>query len=195
MEPINPVNTLLILPITYLLYRIIYPSLPVDGFSRTYDANIYNWLPEKHPDVLVQKKYTPTTLAPFDGKTGGRILLAIMKAPGGKLVSGGKGERTVFDVSSGRSFYGPGKQSCPAGLILPMQCEILKRQMECMGTSLVKTPREAWQSSRMMMVSLSPHRSPVHLRPFLPANHRVAKLMTLQTCSRPWVNHWINWTI
>lgn len=42
---------------------------------------------------MLFKIYTPKTLEPFDGKNGGRILLAI---------SG-----TVFDVTSGRNFYGP----------------------------------------------------------------------------------------
>lgn len=39
------------------------------------------------------KHYTPKTLEKFDGKDGGKILLAI--------------DRHVFDVSNGRNFYGP----------------------------------------------------------------------------------------
>ena len=43
--------------------------------------------------VLFQT-YTPKTLVPFDGKDGGRILLAI--------------NDIAFDVTAGRGFYGPG---------------------------------------------------------------------------------------
>jgi membrane-associated progesterone receptor component len=108
----NPINALLIPPILYLLSLIIYPSHPSSSSSSpnskdtqalpsTYDPAVYNWLPAKHPDVLVYKKYTPKELAVYDGKEsqGGRILLAIQRV---------KGERTVFDVGSGRGFYGPG---------------------------------------------------------------------------------------
>lgn len=54
----------------------------------------YNWKPAKHPSCIVWKKYTPRSLEPFSGRDGGRILLAI--------------DGKVFDVTNGRSFYGPG---------------------------------------------------------------------------------------
>jgi len=41
--------------------------------------------------------YTPRTLTKFSGRNGGRILLAIAG--------------TVFDVTAGRGFYGPGEHS------------------------------------------------------------------------------------
>lgn len=41
------------------------------------------------------KQYTPIDLRPFDGTNGKPILLAI--------------DRQVFDVTAGKSFYGPGK--------------------------------------------------------------------------------------
>lgn len=59
----------------------------------------YSTLPEHHPSTTEFVEYTPRTLALHDGTTvtGGkesRILLAI--------------NGRVFDVSSGRHFYGPG---------------------------------------------------------------------------------------
>lgn len=50
-----------------------------------------------HPPTVLFRVYTPKSLVRFDGREGseGRILLAI----------GG----VVFDVSAGRSFYGPGR--------------------------------------------------------------------------------------
>jgi hypothetical protein len=99
----NPLNVILLPPILYLLSLIFYPPLkPAKDLPREYDPNIYNWLPLNHPDVLLYKCYSPKQLVIHDGKDGGRILLAIMN------VASGKGERTVFDVTSGRSFYGPG---------------------------------------------------------------------------------------
>lgn len=57
----------------------------------------YTWMPVKHPATVLFREYTPRSLAEFDGRRkdgdGGRILLAI--------------DRVVFDVSAGRSFYGP----------------------------------------------------------------------------------------
>jgi membrane-associated progesterone receptor component len=104
----NPINVILLPPIIYILSLIFYPPLAAptsDILPSEYDPKIYNWRPAKHPEVLLYKKYTPKELAAHDGKGGGRILLAI------KRVGGGEGERTVFDVSSGRGFYGPGRLS------------------------------------------------------------------------------------
>ncbi|WVF70317.1 hypothetical protein IAT40_005107 [Kwoniella sp. CBS 6097] len=100
----NPVNLLLIPPILYLFFRIIVPSptSPAPAAS-TYSEQVYNWLPARHPDVIVQKKYTPSSLAEYDGVKSERILLAILRTgPDGKW-----GERTVFDVTAGKTFYGP----------------------------------------------------------------------------------------
>ncbi|GFZ45565.1 hypothetical protein JCM24511_03293 [Saitozyma sp. JCM 24511] len=94
----NPLNLLLIPPILYLAFRIVVPG--------EYDADVYNWMPAKHPEVIVHRKYTAAELAELDGKDGGRILLAIMRVGRDGKVSKGL-ERTVFDVSNGRSFYGP----------------------------------------------------------------------------------------
>ena len=48
-----------------------------------------------HPPTVLFRVYTSRSLERFDGRTEGRILLAI----------GG----IVFDVTAGRNFYGPRK--------------------------------------------------------------------------------------
>lgn len=92
----NPINTALLLYILYSVQRIIFPpvSRPSNPVPSEFKSG-YTWLPKSHPPTVLFKDYTPKTLAPFDGKDGGRILLAI--------------NGTVFDVTAGRSFYGPGK--------------------------------------------------------------------------------------
>jgi membrane-associated progesterone receptor component len=108
----NPLNLLLIPPILYLAFRIVFPSHPPSTkvVPGEYDADVYNWMPAKHPEVIVHRKYTASELAELDGKGGGRILLAIMRVGRDGKVSKGL-ERTVFDVSNGRSFYGPGESA------------------------------------------------------------------------------------
>lgn len=105
----NPLNVLLVPPILYVIYLIIFPSpsLPTRT-PHLYSEEHYNWLPDRHPHVACYKKYTVKDLQPFNGQNGkepdgGRILLAIMRTSQGKMM-----ERTVFDVSAGRGFYGPG---------------------------------------------------------------------------------------
>jgi membrane-associated progesterone receptor component len=48
----------------------------------------------KEPQPVVFKTFTPRTLLPFNGKNGAPVYLAV--------------RGVVFDVSSGRNFYGPG---------------------------------------------------------------------------------------
>ena len=91
----NPINTALLLYIIYSIHRIVFPSvtLPPKPIPTEFKSG-YTWMPKSHPPTVLFKNYTPKTLAQYDGKDGGRILLAIMA--------------TVFDVSAGRNFYGPG---------------------------------------------------------------------------------------
>ena len=91
----HPVNTALLLYILYLLQRILVPSTSLPRTPPTEFKAGYSWMPRAHAPALLFTTYTPRTLVKFDGKDGGRILLAI---------SG-----TVFDVTAGRGFYGPGK--------------------------------------------------------------------------------------
>ncbi|ORY34291.1 hypothetical protein BCR39DRAFT_452553, partial [Naematelia encephala] len=106
----NPLNVILLAPIAWLIYRLIFPSFPStsEPLPSTYDPDVYNWMPEKHPEVLRHRKYTAKELVALDGRSGDRICLAIYRVgSSGKISQGGKGERTVFDVTSGRTFYGP----------------------------------------------------------------------------------------
>ena len=89
-----PVNTVLALAIFYYAQKLVFPSVSLPSKPPTEFKDGYSWMPKSHPPTVLFKTYTPTTLAPFDGKDGGRILLAI------------KGK--VFDVTAGRNFYGPG---------------------------------------------------------------------------------------
>jgi len=108
----NPLNAALLPPILYLIYRLIFPPYPVQKkpLPSTHLEGDYNWMPEAHPPVMCSKKYTVKDLYPFNGRNekepnGGKILLAIARLnPDGSVK-----ERTVFDVSNGRNFYGPGE--------------------------------------------------------------------------------------
>lgn len=91
----TPVNTALFLYILYSVQRILFPSTSKSkpgSIPNEFKAG-YSWMPKSHPPTVLFKIYTPKTLEPFDGKDGGRILLAI--------------NGIVFDVTSGRNFYGP----------------------------------------------------------------------------------------
>ncbi len=82
-----------------------------------YNPEEYNWQPASHPLTICYKRYGPKELSQFDGKGtgsgGGRILLAIMRIGRDGKVPQEKVERTVFDVSNGRNFYGPGESPDP----------------------------------------------------------------------------------
>ena len=95
----HPVNTALLLYILYLLQRIIVPSTSIPRTPPTEFKAGYSWMPRTHALSLLYTTYTPRTLEKFSGRDGGRILLAIAG--------------TVFDVTAGRGFYGPGEHSLP----------------------------------------------------------------------------------
>lgn len=97
----NPVNGVLFALATILTLRILLPpppyvpapyGLPMDP------SEAYNWRPQKHPHTQLSRTWTPQELQKYDGRDpnheDGRILFAI--------------RRKVYDVTAGRSFYGPG---------------------------------------------------------------------------------------
>ena len=98
----TPVNTALFVYILYSVQRIVFPDVSSPKTIPNEFKSGYSWLPKTHPPTVLYKTYTPKTLEPFNGKDGGRILLAI--------------NGTVFDVTAGRNFYGPGKW---LGLAMP----------------------------------------------------------------------------
>jgi membrane-associated progesterone receptor component len=89
----TPVNTALLLYIVYSVQRIILPSTSKPSTIPNEFKSGYSWMPKSHPPTVLYRIYTPKTLEPFNGKDGGRILLAI--------------DGIVFDVTAGRNFYGP----------------------------------------------------------------------------------------
>jgi len=93
----HPVNTALLLYILYLLQRILVPSTTIPRTPPSEFKAGYSWKPRTHAPTLLYTTYTPRTLEKFSGRDGGRILLAIAG--------------TVFDVTAGRGFYGPGERS------------------------------------------------------------------------------------
>ncbi|KAG1869183.1 cytochrome b5-like heme/steroid binding domain-containing protein [Suillus tomentosus] len=89
----TPVNSALLIYILYSVQKIVFPSTSTPKAIPTEFKHGYSWMPKEHPPTVLFKTYTPKTLEPFDGKSGGRILLAI--------------NGIVFDVTAGRNFYGP----------------------------------------------------------------------------------------
>lgn len=95
----NPLNLGLILVVLYLIYGLVpkEPSLPATSLPTS--PTSYNWRPEKHSEAMVWRSWTPEELRGYDGtregNEGGRILFAI--------------RRKVYDVTTGRGFYGPGE--------------------------------------------------------------------------------------
>lgn len=63
-------------------------------------------MPRAHSPTILFTTYTPCTLVRFDGKDGGGIFLAIAG--------------TVFDVTAGRGFYGPGRRGTEPESVLTM---------------------------------------------------------------------------
>lgn len=119
---INLLPYLLLVPLAYLLYNLVFPTVRKDFANSPSSHNdSYNFLPSEHPSCIVFRKYTPKELSVFDGKgvdENGKpvkILLAIEKRTKRRgedgVVAEVREERTVFDVSAGRSFYGPGEWS------------------------------------------------------------------------------------
>lgn len=98
----NPINAVLLAVITILILRILLPPPPYAPHPyglATKPSEAYNWRPERHPHSQLWRTWTPRQLEKYDGTEpnheGGRILFAI--------------RRKVYDVTAGKSFYGPGQ--------------------------------------------------------------------------------------
>lgn len=103
----NPLNVVLLVALVYLAYNTLRTPLSeevtpaVAAARQGLDASsAYSSLPLEHPASIEFLTYTPRTLALQDGTNtadaaeSSKILLAI--------------NGNVFDVTSGRNFYGPG---------------------------------------------------------------------------------------
>ena len=102
----NPLNVVLLLLTVYLLASLVpaSPSLPSPATLGS-NPQEYNWRPKEHPPALVWRTWRPEELRGYDGtrhdgEEKGRIMFAI--------------RRKVYDVTSGRSFYGPGARATQA---------------------------------------------------------------------------------
>ncbi|KAK9239393.1 cytochrome b5-like heme/steroid binding domain-containing protein [Lipomyces kononenkoae] len=82
-------NAFLAILSVYLIYKTIFP--PTNPNGQVLNAQQQA---KQNPKPIVFTKFTPATLQPFNGVVEERVLMAI------------KGR--VYDVSAGRSFYGPG---------------------------------------------------------------------------------------
>lgn len=93
----NPVNVALLVAFLYLLTPIVQSLLPSGPAKAVPTSHLeaYSWMPEKHPEAILWTEHTPRSLRPFDGSDPKKPILFAIR---------GK----VYDVSSGRSFYGPG---------------------------------------------------------------------------------------
>ncbi|GAA5909350.1 cytochrome b5-like heme/steroid binding domain-containing protein [Sporobolomyces salmoneus] len=97
LTPLNGSLSILLLVVLFSLLPST-PTIPVYPLPATPNLG-YNYRPLHHPKSTKWEKFTPEQLAKFDGKQpgeqdGGRILFAI--------------RRKVYDVTAGKSFYGPG---------------------------------------------------------------------------------------
>ncbi|EPQ32226.1 uncharacterized protein PFL1_00423 [Pseudozyma flocculosa PF-1] len=159
-EPLftNPLNLVLLSILIYIALPLLLPSSPTSAkwtptiaqarSHATAPSDRYSYLPPRHPDTVEWKRYTPRTLALYDGTDSSaspRILLAI----------NGK----VFDVTSGKNFYGPGgpygnfagrdasrgmaKQSFDLEMITPLDRPIDK--LEDLAPSEIKNMKE-WEA-------------------------------------------------
>lgn len=101
----NPTNVILLVVLLYLAYPILASLVATPAKAPTSHLEAYSWMPASHPDSIVWQEFTPRTLRPHDGTQSDKspILFAIR----------GK----VYDVTSGRSFYGPGG---PYGTEVPL---------------------------------------------------------------------------
>lgn len=99
-----PVNTALLLANIYFAQGIIFPKVSPPSATPTDYKQSYSWMPQSHPPTVIFETFTPKTLTKYDGKDGGRVLLAI------------KG--MVFDVTAGKSFYGPGAKQLRCCVLL-----------------------------------------------------------------------------
>lgn len=105
---LTPLNLALLAVLALIVHRSL-PSLPTGPLPSKPTA--YNWRPATYPKTLVWASYTEAELRRFDG--------TYSPAPDSQpdermLAQDGKPRilfairRKVYDVSSGRSFYGPG---------------------------------------------------------------------------------------
>ncbi|GAA5890645.1 hypothetical protein JCM6882_000610 [Rhodosporidiobolus microsporus] len=98
---LSPLNLTLLALLSFAVYSLVpaYPYAPAPASLPGTPYGAYNWRPAVHPHAGGDKwaRWTPQELRVHDGTADagkGRVLIAV--------------RRKVYDVSTGRSFYGPG---------------------------------------------------------------------------------------
>ena len=122
----NPLNAVLLLVALYLLLSLLTPYsitnlTPTLSQARSPARNpstSYSYLPDLHPPCVQWKRYTPRTLAVYDGsgfsaadKNGSMDVGAAARKRGepDRILLAIQGK--VFDVTKGANFYGPGESA------------------------------------------------------------------------------------
>ena len=99
-------------------------------------------MPRTHAPSVLFTTYTPRTLSKFSGHghDGGRILLAIAG--------------TVFDVTAGRGFYGPGERS---SVFYLHQRKVTDERVKMGCTGILRGGMRlgVWRNNRLMLVRLA----------------------------------------
>lgn len=101
----SPLNSILATLLAFALLSLfpVTPSAPQPWELPPAPGKLYNWRPAKHDRPQKWEQFTPTQLAIFDGnQEGGKVLIAV--------------RRKVYDVTQGKSFYGPGQSSSSSAL-------------------------------------------------------------------------------
>jgi len=96
LTPVNASLSLLLLGLLLSLIPSTSPSIPSYPLAATHTLGYYNYRP-RHSQTTKWETFTPQELSQFNGnqqQEGGKVLIAI--------------RRKVYDVTSGKSFYGPG---------------------------------------------------------------------------------------
>ncbi|GAA5825635.1 hypothetical protein JCM5353_007515 [Sporobolomyces roseus] len=126
LTPVNASLSLLLLGLLLSLIPSTSPSIPSYPLPATHTLGYYNYRP-RHSKPAKWETFTPLELSQFTGnQQGGKVLIAI--------------RRKVYDVTSGKSFYGPGgpyeifagrdasrglaKQSFEEDMLVPVEGEI-----------------------------------------------------------------------
>jgi hypothetical protein len=135
----TPLNTALLLYILFSAYRIVIPPLASHqphSIPNEFKAG-YTWMPRAHAPTVLFRTYTPRTLAQFDGRDGGRILLAI--------------QGTVLTSRPGETFTGPVSHYTHTHADRP-HSDVIRGQTACMATLRGATHHAAWRSSHSISV-------------------------------------------
>lgn len=162
----NPVNAVLLALVVILTLRILLPPPPYvpTPYGLADNPNeAYNWRPRRHPESQLWRTWTPQELQKYDGTDpnheGGKILFAI--------------RRKVYDVTAGKSFYGPGacasllpaaaSQPSPRLFTDPRSVSLRRTVCHVRRSRRLARTRQAIVRSRHALAARPTHRQPLGL--------------------------------